>query len=83
MPDLLLITDIPAGPRDSPNPMVRWFGRGPEGARCATCRHLVRHRYSRTYWKCALRRNTGGAATDHRVRWSACEKYERGGNEDG
>lgn len=61
---------------DSPNPMVRAHGPGPDGAICGDCRHLYAKRYSRTYHKCELRGDTNGPATDHRVRWPACGRYE-------
>jgi hypothetical protein len=58
------------------NPMLGHCGLGPDGAKCATCVHLARIIYARTYYKCELRRNTHGPATDHRVRWPACGRYE-------
>lgn len=64
-----------------PNPLRRLLGPGPEGARCKECEHLEGHTYAKTYYKCALRNNTGGPATDHRVNWKACAKFKRrGGN---
>lgn len=65
---------------ESPNPMVKAHGPGPEGARCGSCAHLRGLRYSRTYWKCELRGDlTHGPATDQRKRWPACGQYvERG-----
>lgn len=58
------------------NPMPLHYGPGPEGKRCATCVHLERHAYGKTWFKCALRRNTSSTATDHRSRWPACGRYE-------
>lgn len=58
------------------NPMVRVFGEGPPNARCATCAHLLVREYARRYYKCALRKVTGGPATDHRKNWPACGKYQ-------
>ena len=53
------------------------FGPGPSGVTCSMCAHLRRvGGTAGRYWKCALRRNTSGAATDHRVRWPACGRYE-------
>jgi hypothetical protein len=57
---------------NDPNPMVRSYGP----AKCKTCKHLFAKRWDKTYNKCALRGNTNGAGTDHRVRWKACAKYE-------
>ena len=60
----------------SVNPCLRVYGLGPDGKTCKTCKHLVAKRYANTYYKCALRKNTGGAGTDHRVNWTACGKWE-------
>lgn len=62
--------------QNEPNPMRKTHGPGPDGAKCKTCKHLFAKRWDRTYYKCALRGNTNGAGTDHRVRWNACAKYE-------
>jgi hypothetical protein len=59
-----------------PNPCVRTYGLGPDGARCKTCELLQSREYANTYYKCSLRANTGGAGTDHRVNWKACAKYK-------
>ena len=59
-----------------PNPMVNVNGYGPEDKRCKHCKHLFARRYAGTYYKCDLRQNTNGAATDQRVNWKACSKYE-------
>ena len=67
---------VPKGKPKRMNPMVAAWGRGPEGETCAHCAHLYGKQYANTYWKCDLRANTGGAATDHRVRWPACAKFE-------
>lgn len=60
-----------------PNPCRRLLGPGPDGARCKSCKRLDSLSYARTYYKCELRQNTHGPATDHRVNWRACAKYER------
>lgn len=49
---------------------------GPEERRCGDCAHLRENRYARVYYKCALAKNTGGTATDVRLKWRACEKWE-------
>ncbi|MFJ7841607.1 hypothetical protein ACIQXG_19425 [Lysinibacillus sphaericus] len=59
-----------------PNPMVNVNGYGPEDKRCKHCKHLFARRYAGTYYKCGLRQNTNGAATDQRVNWKACSEYE-------
>ncbi len=64
------------GPRE-PNPCVRVYGYGPEGAKCKDCTHLDYHRPSlKRYYKCLLRKITAGPGTDHRVGWRACGKWE-------
>jgi hypothetical protein len=47
-----------------------------EGERCGTCRHLYSKHYDRRYYKCDLNRDTNGPATDWRVSWQACGKWE-------
>lgn len=42
------------------------------GETCGTCVHLVRAWGRRTYFKCALSRQSRGPATDTRVSWPAC-----------
>lgn len=60
------------------NPCVIAFGPGPEGATCSDCVHLFRvGGVAGRYYKCDLRRVSSGPATDHRVRWPACARYER------
>lgn len=50
-----------------------------EGEKCKTCIHLVAKRYSKTYYKCALRRNVQKSSpqSDHRINWPACGKFEK------
>ena len=60
-----------------PNPCVRLWGPGPEGTKCRTCAHLIARRWARIYYKCDMRRMSRCEATDHRVLWRACGKYER------
>jgi hypothetical protein len=53
------------------------------GKQCRTCAHL--HAPGGTaaiYYKCGLVQATGGPATDMRVRWPACERYEEDTEED-
>lgn len=59
------------------NPMLVVVGKDPENRRCADCAHLFMvGGVSGRYYKCDLRRVTGGPATDHRVNWPACAKFE-------
>ena len=59
------------------NPCIPAFGPGPEGATCGSCVHLFRQGGTAgTYYKCELRRVTGGPGTAHRVRWPACARFE-------
>lgn len=59
------------------NPMVRAYGPGPAGKQCGGCSHLfARGGTSGRYYKCALRNNSSSAATDHRVRWQACSRFD-------
>ena len=54
--------------------------RGPKWETCRTCDHkrgIVYH--NRTYYKCALMKETRGAATDIKLKWSACERWKREG----
>ncbi len=65
----------------SPNPMVVRHGRGPEAARCKTCRHLQAQsirsiRSSRRYWKCTRYSVSHCTASDFRMKWDACRFYE-------
>lgn len=54
-------------------------GTGPAGETCGSCRHHVILSYAKSYHKCELTRAkwTGGTATDIRVRWPACSKWEK------
>lgn len=59
------------------NPCISLYGPGPTAALCRTCSHLIRSKpRAHTYYKCELRTITGGAATDHRLRWPACARYQ-------
>jgi hypothetical protein len=48
------------------------------GETCATCAHLRQHRYANTYYKCEYN-DTGSAATDIRLGWPACTRWELAG----
>jgi len=60
----------------NPNEMVRIFGKGPQGAKCRTCKYLKRKTRGRTYFKCQYRSDTNGPGTDHRAGWDACALYK-------
>lgn len=47
-----------------------------EALTCGTCVHVTRKHFSGTYIKCATWKDTGGPATDIRLRWRACEEWE-------
>jgi hypothetical protein len=61
---------------DEPNPCRKVYGKGPDGKRCKQCVYIYAKSYSKTYYKCAKRPDTNGPATDHRVNWFACAKFE-------
>lgn len=65
------------------NPCIPIYGPGPTGTRCKSCKFLVRKQYSKNYYKCELRGDTNGPATDHRVNWPSCGKYEKEENTNG
>ena len=59
------------------NPLIPIYGPGPEGTICRQCIHLYQVGGIASHvLKCELRRNTGGAATDHRARWPTCGRFE-------
>jgi hypothetical protein len=57
------------------NPMVKAYGYGPRDKKCKHCAHLFYKQFSKRYYKCALRENTNGPATDQRVNWNACARF--------
>jgi len=60
----------------NPNPMVKLHGFWEPRTKCKNCKKLLGIQYSKVYYKCSLRKNTHGPATDHRVNWDACMKFE-------
>lgn len=51
--------------------------REPAGETCGGCTHLQTKRSGGgTYFKCALRGDTNGPATDVRKRWPACTSWK-------
>jgi len=67
---------------ESVNPCVRLYGAGLVDTTCKDCVHL-RYRVgpdvnpNARHWKCDLRKVTNGPATDHKVRWPSCARYEK------
>lgn len=47
-----------------------------EGAKCGDCVHFYGVSYANTYYKCRLFGDSHGPATDWRVRFVACGKFE-------
>jgi len=63
--------------RQEGNPCLLTHGTGSVGQTCKGCVHLrYSQQYANRHWKCDLRKLTHGAATDHRVNWPACGRYE-------
>jgi len=63
-------------PKRDENPCIALYGPGPEGKRCKDCLWIAGICKSKTYYKCKLRENTHGKATDHKLRWPACGRFE-------
>ena len=79
-----LFPDMPPQPKNewqgSPNPVVRKLGPDPEGRICRDCTRLYYRQMSKRYYKCDLRKETGGPGSDHRVFWKACSRFEARGD---
>jgi hypothetical protein len=65
------------------NPCIAVFGDGPDGSKCKNCVQLRSKSGSKKFFKCALRTVTNGPATDHRVNWPGCAKFEQIANDGG
>lgn len=50
-----------------------------ETATCGDCDHKHARHFAKTYWKCDLVRMTHGAASDIRLSWPACSRFDPGG----
>ncbi len=61
----------------NPNPCIPLHGKGPDGATCQNCVQFVGICKAKTYYKCMVRKNTHGSATDHKRAWAACGKFEQ------
>lgn len=57
------------------NPCIAVYGKGPEGTRCKSCSHLFAKNFGKKYYKCDLRKCSGGPYTDHRVNFPTCGKF--------
>jgi len=55
--------------------MYWFYGRSPD-RQCKNCMHLFARARNRTYYKCDLTAATFGPATDWRVNWEACGRWE-------
>ena len=55
--------------------MQETYGEKP-GHICRDCKHLVKLQYSKAYYKCVLWRLSHSAATDIRVKKTACVMFE-------
>lgn len=51
---------------------------GPAHSKCGTCKHLHRRRLAKVYLKCALSTMSRGPASDIRVKWRGCQRWEDG-----
>lgn len=62
------------------NPCLALYGPHPYQQTCKDCVHLrysIQRNPKARYWKCDLRTLTHGKATDHKVNWPACARYEK------
>ena len=50
--------------------MQKVFGKS-EGKKCRDCCHLVRHEFSRVYYKCEVYGESRSEASDWRKKWNA------------
>lgn len=65
-------------PDKNTNPCLALHGPGPDGQKCRGCVHLrFPQHHSARHWKCDLRKLTHGPATDHKVTWPACGRYQK------
>jgi hypothetical protein len=59
------------------NPCMATYGKGPVDKQCKDCAQLMGICMAKTYYKCRLRENTHGKATDHKLHWPACARFEQ------
>ena len=55
--------------------LIQLHGETPN-KKCKMCKHFITKRYSKTYFKCNMFRNSNGPSTDWRARWQAFGKFE-------
>lgn len=55
------------------------IGSGPPGETCASCKNCYLHHTNgaKRWYKCKLLKPTHGAATDIRLKWAACSRFEK------
>jgi hypothetical protein len=59
------------------NPMVKVYGKGPEGTKCKSCDHLCCNAHNgKRYYKCEYRGVSASVTTDHLIGWPTCGKYQ-------
>lgn len=80
-PDTLFGWDAPMQPkakakRGQAKGSAAPIGSGPMGQTCRTCVHAYSVVFAKTYHKCGLVKATGGPATDIRLKWAACARWE-------
>ncbi len=57
--------------------MFRRYGRAPEGTKCKDCKFLHGYLYhTATYYKCTKYGVSHGEATDWRLKYPACGRFE-------
>ena len=56
--------------------MYELFGKT-EGQKCKDCSNLVKHIYSRTYYKCSVFGETSSSASDWRLKYDACGYFNK------
>src|SRR5215831_17053516 len=61
--------------------MIGRYGAGPADRTCGDCCWLVKHSYTRNYYKCQMYGDSSSEATDWRKKWKACSKFQERTNE--
>lgn len=69
-------TDEELKKRRKINPLVKYYGKGPEDKRCKHCKFFYGKQYAKIYYKCSFRGDTNGPGTDHKANWPTCGKFE-------
>lgn len=56
---------------------IEMYGSGPSGKTCKSCNNLTNNGYrGRGYYKCKQWKDSHSPATDVRLKWPACGRYE-------